>query len=208
MNAECTKMGRREAKREERRCAILSIAQTHFQQLGYGGTTMSGIAAELGGSKGTLWAYFASKEELFSAVLDSWIDQYAPMRPPKWDRDLRRTLLAYCTDFLKIMLSPEVTALYRLVIAEAPRFPELGRIFYDRAPRRRHQILAQLLDAEIAAGRMEGHDTLTASTQLHHACLFGLFMRNLWGLTPDLSPAQIAADAEAAVDLFMARYAR
>jgi AcrR family transcriptional regulator len=209
MSSESLKAGgRREARREERRCAILAIAQRHFQELGYGGTTMSGIAAELGGSKGTLWAYFPSKEELFAAVLDSWIEQYAPMREPRAGEDLRETLVAYCIDFLKIMLTPEVTALYRLVIAEAPRFPELGRIFFDRAPRRRQQMLAHLLDAEIAGGRLVPHDTLTASAQLHHSCLFRLFMHNLWGLDPDLSPDRIAKDAQAAVALFLDGYAR
>ena len=207
MNLECSKAGgRREARREERRCAILAIAGRHFQELGYGGTTMSGIAAELGGSKGTMWAYFASKEELFAAVLDSWIEQYAPLREPKPGRDLRETLVGYCTEFLTIMLSPEVTALYRLVIAEGQRFPEFGRIFYDRAPRRRHRMLARLLDAEIANGRLSPHDTLSASAQLHHSCLFHLFMHNLWGLAPDVSPARIAQDAEAAVSLFMRGY--
>lgn len=208
MDLDCSKMaGRREAKREERRCAILAIAGRHFQEFGYGGTTMSAIAAELGGSKGTLWAYFPSKEELFAAVLDSWIEQYAPMREPRAGKDLHQMLVGYCTDFLTIMLSPEVTALYRLVIAEAQRFPEFGRIFYDRAPRRRHQMLARLLDAEIENGRLLPHDTLTASAQLHHSCLFHLFMRNLWGLDPDLAPARIAQDAETAVTLFMRGYA-
>lgn len=208
MIADCAKAGgRREARREERRCAILAIARRHFQEFGYGGTTMSAIAAELGGSKGTLWAYFPSKEELFTAVLDSWIEQYAPMREPKPGEDLRTTLVAYCADFLTIMLSPEVTALYRLVIAEAQRFPELGRIFYDRAPRRRHRMLARLLDAEVENGRLQPHDTLTASAQLHHACLFHLFMHNLWGLEPDLARSRIVQDAQAAVALFLNGYA-
>jgi AcrR family transcriptional regulator len=209
MNAACSKAhGRREAKREERRCAILAIARRHFQELGYGGTTMSGIAADLGGSKGTLWAYFPSKEELFAAVLDSWIEQYAPMRKPRASDDLQQTLVAYCADFLRIMLSPEVSALYRLVIAETQRFPELGRIFYDRAPRRRHRMLARLLDAEVGNGRLRPHDTLTASAQLHHACLFHLFMHNLWGLDPDLAPVRIEEDARAAVTLFMNGYSK
>ena len=209
MIAECPKVGgRRKARREERRCAILAIARRHFQELGYGGTTMSGIAAELGGSKGTLWAYFPSKEELFTAVLDSWIEQYAPMREPKPGQDLHRTLVTYCTEFLTIMLSPEVSALYRLVIAEAQRFPELGRIFYDRAPRRRQRMLARLLDAEIGSGRLSPHDTLTASAQLHHSCPFHLFMYNLWGLDPDLTPDRIEQDAHAAVALFMNGYSK
>ncbi len=195
--------GRREASREKRRAAIVAIAQRHFQELGYGCTTMSGIAAELGGSKGTLWAYFASKEELFAAVLDGWIEEFAPVREVTRGPDLRQTLVAYCTDFLTMMLSPWVTSLYRLVIAEGQRFPELGRIFYDRAPRRRYEVLAKLLDAEVRNGVIRTQDTVAAAGQLHQLCLYGAFMQNLWGLDPDRSPARIACDAEATVALFL-----
>lgn len=63
------------------------------------------------------------------------IDQWGTCAGPAPSRtNLRETLVAYCTNFLTIMLSPEVTALYRLMIAEAQRFPELGRIFHDRGP--------------------------------------------------------------------------
>ncbi|WP_156106301.1 TetR/AcrR family transcriptional regulator, partial [Sphingobium sp. ba1] len=61
---------RREARRLDRRDTILTVAKAYFLEHGYAGTTMSGIAAALGGSKGTLWNHFPSKEDLFSAVLD------------------------------------------------------------------------------------------------------------------------------------------
>ena len=61
---------RREARRQSRREAILDVAAQSFLEHGYAGTTMSAIAATLGGSKGTLWSYFASKEVLFAAVID------------------------------------------------------------------------------------------------------------------------------------------
>ena len=59
--------GKREARKEERREAILAIAKRVFLDQGYSGASMSAISAELGGSKGTLWSYFPSKEELFAA---------------------------------------------------------------------------------------------------------------------------------------------
>ena len=64
------KISKREANRMERRRAIVAIARDHFFEHGYAGTSMSAIAAALGGSKGTLWSYFRSKEELFAAVVD------------------------------------------------------------------------------------------------------------------------------------------
>ncbi|MFY0108264.1 TetR/AcrR family transcriptional regulator, partial [Acinetobacter baumannii] len=61
---------RREARKQDRRQAILDAARTSFFEQGYDGTSMSGLLATLGGSKATLWSYFRSKEELFAAVLD------------------------------------------------------------------------------------------------------------------------------------------
>src|SRR3546814_4420702 len=64
------KINRREERKTQRRASILEVARLSFFEKGYAATTMSGIAATLGGSKSTLWRYFSSKEELFAAVLD------------------------------------------------------------------------------------------------------------------------------------------
>src|SRR3546814_14236049 len=64
------KINRREERKTQRRASILEVARRSFFEKGYAATTMSGIAATLGGSKSTLWRYFSSKEELFAAVLD------------------------------------------------------------------------------------------------------------------------------------------
>lgn len=68
--------GKREARKEERREMILEIAKREFLDHGYSGASMSAISAELGGSKGTLWSYFPSKEDLFAAVLDHATREY------------------------------------------------------------------------------------------------------------------------------------
>src|SRR5580698_7433873 len=60
-----TDLTRSDAKRR----AILDVASEVFVAQGYAATSMSEIAARLGGSKGTLYNYFRSKEELFSAFI-------------------------------------------------------------------------------------------------------------------------------------------
>jgi AcrR family transcriptional regulator len=195
--------GRRERQREERRAAIVEVAKRHFRDHGYGGTTMSGIAADLGGSKGTLWAYFTSKEELFEATLDSWIEEFGPIHEIAPDADLHAILSAYCAEFLAIMLRPAAQALYRLVIAEAQRFPEIGRIFYERAPLRRQQTLARLLAQYARTGELAIDDPLTASAQFHQLCLFRVFMFSIWQLDAAPGPAEVSRDVEATVRLFL-----
>lgn len=196
-------LNRRAVKAEERRAAILAIARRHFGERGYGGASMSAIAAELGGSKGTLWAYFATKEELFAATLEALIAEYAPFLALAPDEPLEPTLLRYTSHFLGIMLSPKVIALNRLVIAEAPRFPEIGRIFWEQGPQRRHRALADFFAAKMAAGEMRLSDPLRTSAQFHHLCHYHLVMRELWGVPVAPDPATVRDDAMTSVRLFL-----
>ena len=54
---------------DAKRRAIIAVAREAFLARGYAATSMSEIAANLGGSKGTLYNYFRSKEELFGAFM-------------------------------------------------------------------------------------------------------------------------------------------
>ena len=56
-------------RRDQRREAILEVARAVFTEEGFAAASMSSIAARLGGSKGTLYNYFKSKEELFAAYV-------------------------------------------------------------------------------------------------------------------------------------------
>jgi TetR/AcrR family transcriptional repressor of mexJK operon len=196
---------RRAARREERRAAIVSAAHCMFQEAGFGGTTMSAIAAALGGSKSTLWAYFSTKEELFAAVLDRSVKEFQAI-PLDEAAPLEPTLLRYAEQFLTLTLSPPVIALNRLVIGEVPRFPELGRIFYAQGPERQHHAVARYFAAQIARGRVRPVDPLLASRQFHHLCQGGLFIRTLWGVADPADAAAIQRDAANAVELFLNGY--
>src|SRR3546814_15841215 len=92
------RVNRRHDKRGERRSAIVAIAQQAFSEQGFGGTSMSAIAARMGGSKATLWAYFPSKKDLFAAALTAWIDESTPVRRPDWSGDPRSVLICYCAE--------------------------------------------------------------------------------------------------------------
>jgi len=196
-------VSKREAQREERRAAILSIARRHFHDHGYGGVSMSAIAADLGGSKGTLWAYFSGKEELFAATLEALIEEYAPFMILDVDEALEPALMRYARHFLGVMLSPKVMALNRLVIAEAPRFPEMGRIFWEQGPLRRQRALAAFFEGKIARGEMRAVGAMTAAAQFHHLCHYRLVMRTLWGVPIETDAAAVEEDTRTTVGLFL-----
>ncbi len=198
---------RREAQRLARRQAILAVARQAFFDHGYAGTSMSTVAQALGGSKGTLWAYFASKEDLFAAVLDQLIEDYGRLPRLDPDGDPRDVLEGYARELLAVTLSPPILALNRLVIAESARFPDLGRLFYALGPERRLAVLAQWLVAQIARGRLCAADPMRAAMLFHQLSL-ARQTRTLWGVEPvPADAATIAADARCAAAVFLDGYA-
>src|ERR1700756_3627567 len=129
----------REARREDRRYAILDVARECFVAEGYGATSMSTIAARLGGSKGTLYNYFRSKEELFAAFMTDACGEQANAlldHMPDLGEDPHAALVETGFGLLTLVLSAPVMAISRLVVAESERFPELGQVFFETGPRK------------------------------------------------------------------------
>jgi AcrR family transcriptional regulator len=200
---------RREARRQSRREAILDVAAESFLEHGYAGTTMSAIAATLGGSKGTLWSYFASKEVLFAAVIDRVTQAFrAQLSLILNPRDgVEAALRRFCIEFLRKVTSPEAIALHRLVVGETSRFPEIGRIFYDRAPRQTQQLLAAFLAEMMERGHLRQADPLIAARQLIALCMAGGHQRKLMGLIDTIAPDALEAEVDNAMNTFMHAYA-
>jgi len=177
-------MGRRETRKAERRTAIVELATRTFLEHGYDRTTMSGIAAELGGSKGTLWSYFASKEELFAAVLDSATAAFRSVMTAVLDPSLPidEVLASFAEKFMTRITMPDAIALQRLIISEVERFPEIGRIFYDRAPNRSRAMLAEFFASHMASKTLRQDDPGEAAGVFLSMCTGSYPQRLLWGV--------------------------
>lgn len=128
--------GKRERNRLERRAGIVDVAKQLFLEQGYAATTMSAVAEAIGGSKATLWAHFASKEALFAEVADAVVGGFAERMEEMLggQRFSVEGLRDFCQRFVGQLLSRESTSLFRLIIAESGRFPELGEMFFVRGP--------------------------------------------------------------------------
>ena len=199
---------RREARRQDRHDAIVTVASCWFLDHGYAGTSMSAVAAEVGGSKATLWNYFPSKEDLFSAVIDRAADEFKArlsviLEP---DGELEPTLRRFCASFLEKVTSPRAIALHRLVVGEVGRFPEVGRIFFERAPRRMQALLAAFMANAMARGQMRHEDPLGAARTLVGLCMSGCHQQLLLGIIDEVTPEMVKADADRAMDLFLRAY--
>ena len=196
---------RREAQRSSRRDAILDVAAQSFLVNGYAATTMSAIAAALGGSKGTLWKYFPSKELLFAAVIervsDTFRQELTVILNPADDIDV--ALDRFCLEFLRKVTSPEAVAVNRLVMGETARFPEVGRIFYESAPRLTHSLLADYIATAMERGQLCPGDPLRAAQHLVSLCMSRGYQQLLLGIVDRVDPAMIRADVASALDTFL-----
>jgi len=154
-------------KTEERRQAILDIAQTLFTQKGFTQTSMSEIAKQLGGSKATLYNYFKSKEEIFAAVMEesakkavsSAFDDLSDNRP------LQETLKKFGSGYLKFIMKPEILAIHNMALMEAGR-SEIGRYFYESGPQKGWRKVQTFLDTQVEKGTLSNCDTWVAALQL------------------------------------------
>ena len=195
---------KREARKQDRRLAILCVAKRTFLENGYSGTSMSAIAAELGGSKATLWSYFPSKEDLFAAMLDEATHAYRQQLTDvlKPSDDVRATLMEFARGFLTKVTSPDALRLHRLVAAEVGRAPEVGEIFYRRAPQRTRQLLTEFVAEAMAAGQLRDEDPADAARVMTALCTGGLHQRLIWG-QDEATPERIEAEAQRAVEVFL-----
>jgi TetR/AcrR family transcriptional regulator, mexJK operon transcriptional repressor len=197
------------ARSDRRRRAILDVARETFLKEGYAAASMSEIAARLGGSKGTLYNYFRSKEELFAAFMDdacrAQADEVFDNLPPIGE-DLRGPLIALGSSFFTFLLSEPVVAIHRLVVAESGRFPEVGRVFYETGPKLGEVRLADYFALAMEAGLMRRCDAIAAARRFKDLCLSDVYSRRLWGVIDPPGPAEIRATVTEGVEIFLAAY--
>ncbi len=196
--------------RDDRRDAIVAIAQTTFIANGYSGTSMSQIAARLGGSKGTLYNYFKSKEELFVAVIERKCSQILGMMNEaeiKSGGDLRATLTDFGEHFLALVLNDDSIATFRLAVSESDRFPEIGLAIYNSGISQNLGRMTEFLRHAKDNGQLRSDaDVAVAAEQFLDLCLTTLHRKRLLNVIPEPGSAAIRTNVVHAVSMFMRAY--
>jgi AcrR family transcriptional regulator len=193
--------------RDARRDAILDVAADVFLEDGYAAASMSEIAARLGGSKGTLYNYFKSKEELFSAYVERHcIWHREAVNEMLEDTDLRNALARFGRTYLALILTDQSLRFFRLIAAEAERSPEVGRIFYESGPQKGAAMMGGYLGQMIERGVLRPTDPVTAAHQFIGLCQNRLWKARLCNVSPEPTEQEIGADVDAAVATFMTAF--
>ncbi len=192
-----------------KRRQILDGARRVFLATGFDGASMNEVARAAAVSKGTLYVYFASKEELFAALLRDEKREQAEQicRFDDTGPDIRATLHAFGVRFVALLLRPESVAHLRTVMAVAPKFPEIGRAFYEAGPETGRRRLARYLDREAAAGRIACSDTQLAAQQFLDLCKGGFYIQVLLCVGARPSADDIDRHIASAVDVILRAYA-
>src|SRR5215468_1371696 len=128
-------METRQNKRvQQTRERLRTAAHRLFLQQGYLATSIDAILAEAGiSSKETLYRHYANKEALFADVLShltlaqpEFAGAIASLPAPRDLPSLQQTLTYLSREILTLMGQPGYLPLVRMIIAESPRFPQLG----------------------------------------------------------------------------------
>lgn len=195
---------------DARREAFVTAARESFFSKGYGETSMSSIAARVGGSKTTLWTYFPSKQDLYAAVVDDLLKRHGsalevPLDP---DEDVADALRRVGFALLQTLHCAPIINLHRLALGQTARFPELAQVFHERGPARGRARLQLYLREAMAGGKLRTGDAVDASRQFAGMLQTGSAQLHLFGLIDEPDQAEIGREVEAAVDVFMRAWGR
>jgi len=118
-----------------KRRQIVEGARQVFLSAGFDGASMNDVARTAGVSKGTLYAYFDSKDELFEAIIRGEFAQSAErLCTFRREGDAREMLNDFGVRLISRMAEPGTRALARVVLAATEKFPHVGRAFYEAGP--------------------------------------------------------------------------
>ncbi len=187
---------------------VLDGARTVFMRDGFEGASVDDIVREAGVSKATLYSYFPDKRLLFIEVakIECAAQSDAAIAQIEASGDLRQALTMAATRMVRFFLSDVGMQVYRIVVAEAQRFPEIGREFYDTGPKRVREILKTFLRRGIDEGVLKIDDIDLAADQFPELCKAGLHVQMALGIRDKPSEAEIDRVVAGAVDVFLCKY--
>lgn len=194
-------------KTETKRLTILEVATKAFIELGFNNTSMSEIASRVGGSKSTLYNYFSSKEDIFSAVVEASAktDIASAFESLDLKKDIEETLTHFGSHYLSCILSPDILAIWRMAISESER-SDIGRRFYAQGPQRGWRLLSDYLGKKIEEGVLRKSDNWICAMHLKGLIESELFLGVALGVETAPDKAQIEQATTRAVSIFLLAY--
>jgi TetR/AcrR family transcriptional regulator len=152
---------KRARRKEARPGELLAAALELFVEKGYAATRAEEIAQRAGVSKGTLFLYFASKEELFKAVVRENISGRFPewrARLESFEGSTAELLRTFMTQWWSHVGDTSISGITKLMTSEASNFPELATFYENEVIRPGDALIRSILQRGIARGEFHTID--------------------------------------------------
>ena len=192
--------GKRERRKEARPGELLEAALDLFVEKGFAATRSEEVAARAGVSKGTLFLYFPSKEELFKAVVRENISG----RFPEWHQAFQQ-FEGSSADMLRNCLkvwwervgTTKASGIGKLVMSEARNFPDLAAFCQEELVKPCQALICRILQRGIDRGEFRPVDLQYTAYNIMGAMVFLMNMRHSLGaclpLEQQLDPERFIA---------------
>ena len=153
---------------EERPRQILEAALVVFAERGLSAARLEDIAQHAGVSKGTIYLYFANKEELFREVVRTSVIAYIERAEATLttQADAEQALRDWMTGYWAWLRSPVFPAMHRLVNSEMHTFPDLVAFYATEVIERAHRLVCDIIERAMEQGRLRQMDPLVAARML------------------------------------------
>ena len=152
---------RHERRKEARPDELLDAALDLFVERGYAATRVEAVAARAGVSKGTLFLYFPSKQELFKAVVreniagrfQRWNDEFEAFEGSTAD------MVRYCyASWWEHIGATRASGITKLMLSEASNFPEIAQFYQQEVIEPGQQLIRRVLERGMACGEFRAVD--------------------------------------------------
>jgi AcrR family transcriptional regulator len=145
-------------RKEDRPAEITEAALAEFAEHGYAATRVERVARRAGVSKGLLYLYFKTKEELFKAVIRSFVEPRIigiSTALDASDLGAEEFIRGPFLEFIKGVPDSPVRIVFRLMVAEGPRHPDLTDFYYDAVVKRGLAMLKKLISRGVDTGEFK-----------------------------------------------------
>ena len=189
-------------RKEDRPQEITDAAMAAFAEKGYAATKVEDVARRAGVSKGLLYLYFKTKEELFKAVVRSLVVPRIDALTASIDTsDLtaEEFLRGPFLEFVKTMPGSPVSVVIRLLISEGRKHPDLVQFYWDNVVSRGLQTISELIERGVERGEFRR----TAVGDLPHLVIMPVVFSMVFKLLFEQQKLDTDALIETHVDMLL-----